>query len=165
MTTEPNEREMLLAYVRAARNAIAEVKPNDMRARRLPSAMNEIGMIVETTETAANQIMDAVDIILKLPAETPPEEYRAMVEAQCMSMMEACSFQDLTGQRSTKVVETLMHVEDKLGHLAELLGDEADEQAIAPDVQSAGDDVLLNGPAMPGEGIDQDDIDRMFANG
>lgn len=156
------ERALLLAYIRAARGALAELSPNRMRVEKLPSAMNEIGMIVQTTESAANQIMDAVDQIMNLPAETAPEAYRAAVEEQCLALMEACAFQDLTGQRSTKVVETLLHIEDKLGKLAALMGD--DEEPVAAPVDTrTGDDVLLNGPAMPGEGVDQDEIDAMFA--
>ena len=155
---------MLLAYVQAARKAIAELRPSEMRSQRLPSAMNEIGMIVETTESAANQIMDAVDAILKLPAATPAEDYREIVEIKCLSMLEACAFQDLTGQRSTKIVETLLHIEDRLGKLAGLLGEEAGETDSAAEPPAAADP-LLNGPAMPGEGVDQDEIDRLFAAG
>lgn len=157
-----NERTLLLGYIRAARGALAELAPNRMRSEKLPSAMNEIGMIVETTESAANQIMEEVDHILNLPIDTPAVLYRTTVEERCMSVLEACAFQDLTGQRSTKVVETLLHIEDKLGKLAELIG--GDEEP-PPDSanERTGDDVLLNGPAMPGEGVDQDDIDAMFA--
>jgi len=158
-----DERAVLLAYIRAAQSALSELAPNHMRVERLPSAMNEIGMIVETTETAANQIMDAVDYILGLPVELNPNAYRSAVEEKCLTLMEACAFQDLTGQRSTKVVETLLHIEDKLGKLAGLLGDSVEEQPIDPKADRQGDDVLLNGPAMPGEGVDQDDIDAMFA--
>jgi len=163
MADDPNaERALLLAYVQAARQAIAEVRPADMRFRRLPSAMNEIGMIIETTESAANQIMDAADQILKLPTEIAQDEYRQEVEARCLQMMEACAFQDLTGQRSTKVVETLLHIEDRLGKLAHLLGEDEEHAQDTPEHQSV-DDVLLNGPSMPGEGVDQDDIDALFA--
>ncbi len=156
------ERTLLLAYIRAARSALAELGPNHMRVEQLPSAMNEIGMIVQTTESAANQIMDADDLIMNEPRETNGDAYRAYVEEQCLSLMEACAFQDLTGQRSTKVVETLLHIEDKLSKLAALMGD--DEEAVSASVETrTGDDVLLNGPAMPGEGVDQDEIDAMFA--
>ena len=157
-----NERELLLAYIRAARGALAELGPNHMRVDKLPSAMNEIGMIVETTETAANQIIDVVDLILALPIDTTPNVYRSIVEEKCLSLMEACAFQDLTSQRSTKVIETLLHIEDKLGKLAALMGDD-EERPPESIPQRTGDDVLLNGPAMPGEGVDQDDIDAMFA--
>jgi chemotaxis protein CheZ len=156
------ERSLLLAYVRAARHALSELSPTEMKAKRLPSAMNEIGMIVETTESAANQIMGAVETILNLPQDIDTRAYRSAVEEHCLTMLEACAFQDLTGQRSTKIVETLMHLEHKLGKLAELLGED-EEQAASEPVPAEGDQVLLNGPAMPGEGIDQDDIDAMFA--
>ena len=157
------ERALLMTYIRAARSALAELGPNRMRAEHLPSALNEIGMIVETTESAANQIMDAVDQILNLPADIAPGAYRTIVEEKCLSMMEACAFQDLTGQRSSKVVETLMHIEDKLGKLALLMGDEEEPPREEASPARTGDDLLLNGPAMPGEGVDQDDIDAMFA--
>ncbi|MEQ1491980.1 MAG: hypothetical protein ABL932_15670 [Terricaulis sp.] len=156
------ERSLLLAYIRAARGALAELGPNHLRVERLPSAANEIGMIVETTESAANLIMDAADQILNLPADTEIQAYRAIVEEKCLAMLEACAFQDLTGQRSTKVIETLLHIEDKLGKLAALVGDD-EEPVVQPRDERAGDDVLLNGPSMPGEGVDQDEIDAMFA--
>lgn len=152
------ERRALLRYVIAARNAIADVRPTQMRLHKLPSALGEIGMIVETTESAANSIMEAVEAILALDAETPRGVYRAAVEENCLVVMEACAFQDLTGQRISKVVDTLLTLEDKLSALADVLGDEdADEPA-----PGMSDDVLLNGPAMPGEGVDQDEIDRLF---
>jgi len=156
------ERTLLLTYIRAARVALAELAPNHTRGVRLPSAMNEIGMIVETTETAANKIMDTVDQILNLPQDLDAAVYRDAVEEKCMALMEACAFQDLTGQRSTKIVETLMHIEDKLGLLAELVGAEEEPNEAEQETRT-GDDVLLNGPSMPGEGVDQDDIDAMFA--
>lgn len=158
-----DERAVLLAYIRAAQHALSELAPNHMRSERLPSAMNEIGMIVETTETAANQIIDTVELILGLPVDLNANAYRSSVEEKCLTLMEACAFQDLTGQRSTKVVETLLHIEDKLGKLAVLLGDTGEDGAAGPIDERQGDDVLLNGPAMPGEGVDQDDIDAMFA--
>ena len=158
------EREMLLGYLDAARGAIAELRPTEVRFKNLPSAMNEIGMIVETTETAANKIMDTADELLNLPSELTLDEYRSAVEGRAISLMEACAFQDLTGQRITKVVETLLLIEDKLGRLALALGD-ADEPAAEPAAEAnASEDVQPSGPCMPGEGVDQDEIDRLFAD-
>lgn len=156
---EPAERRALLQYVIAARKAIAELRPVQMRLQNLPTAMNQMGLIVETTESAANQIMQAVDEILNVDKGASHADYRDMVEQKCLIVLEACSFQDLTGQRITKVVETLLTLEDKLAALSALL----DEDAAPLDAASPGDDVLLNGPAMPGEGVDQDEIDKLFA--
>ena len=58
------ERRALLHYVRAAQKAIVDLRPAQMRLEKLPTAMSQIGLIVETTETAANQIMQAVDEIM-----------------------------------------------------------------------------------------------------
>lgn len=166
MTETPSEtlaaeRRALLHYVTAVRRALGDLRPTEMRARHLPTAMTEIGMIVETTETAANQIMQAAEEILEQQPDTAPDAYRTFVEERCLLMMEACAFQDLTGQRISKVVEMLLRLESKIGGLADLLGDGAEDDVEEP--VRAGDEILLNGPAAPGEGVDQDDIDRLFA--
>jgi chemotaxis protein CheZ len=155
------ERRALLHYVTAVRRALSDLRPYEMRSRHLPTAMTEIGMIVETTENAANRIMQAAEEILEQQPDTTPDDYRAFVEERCLLMMEACAFQDLTGQRISKVVEMLLNLESKIGGLAELLGEGVEEETQAP--VRAGDEILLNGPAAPGEGVDQDDIDRLFA--
>ncbi|VTO17832.1 Uncharacterised protein [Brevundimonas vancanneytii] len=55
-------------------------------------------------------------------------------------MLEACAFQDLTGQRLSKL----------------------DSMISSVDVASAPADPLLNGPALPGEGLDQAAVDKSF---
>jgi chemotaxis protein CheZ len=155
------ERRDLLRYVKALRRAIAELRPAEMRAKSLPSAMTEIGMIVETTEAAANEIMASVEEIMGQPEDMEPQVYRAVVEERCLAVMAACSFQDLTGQRINKIVEMLLRLEGKVATLGDLLGEGEDEEMA--DEPHAGDEILLNGPAMPGEGVDQSEIDALFA--
>jgi len=154
------ERRALLHYIVAARKAIADLRPAQMRLQSLPTAMSQIGLIVETTETAANQIMQAVDEIMNARVDISPTAYRTFVDEKCLIVLEACAFQDITGQRITKVVETLLMLEDKLAALSDLLDEEVEPQTA--DAQES-DAVLLNGPAMPGEGVDQDEIDKLFA--
>jgi len=156
-----SERRDLLNHVNALRLAVAELRPNEMRSKRLPSALQEIGVIVETTEAAANEIMGAVEEIMQQPSDMSAEDYRAAVEERCIAVMTACSFQDLTGQRINKVVELLLKLEVKLAGLAEALGEDHELPEHAGEVD--GDGELLNGPALPGEGADQSEIDRLFA--
>lgn len=157
---EAAERRALLQYVLAAQKAIANLRPADMRFEKLPTAISQIGLIVEATEAAANQIMQAVEEMLNPSADLSLANYRCFVEEKCLMVLEACAFQDLTGQRIAKVVETLLLLEDKLAALSGLLDAEVEiEGEPAPE----GDAVLLNGPAMPGEGVDQDEIDKLFA--
>jgi chemotaxis protein CheZ len=80
---------------------------------------------------------------------------------------EACSFQDITGQRITKVVTTLKAIEAKIGHIIATFGAEASaimDQPIADDNEPAGEEGLLNGPQLPAVAMDQSDIDKLLAS-
>ena len=79
-------------------------------------------------------------------------------------IIEACSFQDLTGQRVSKVVNTLKQIEDRISRFAEVMGVDEDEVEVTPEEQRRRD-LLLNGPAIGGPETAQDDIDAMFAEG
>jgi chemotaxis protein CheZ len=76
---------------------------------------------------------------------------------------EACSVQDITGQRISKVVKSVTYVEDWVNALIEVWGkDEIDKIEFKPDKKKTEDEKLLHGPALEGEGISQDDIDKLF---
>jgi chemotaxis protein CheZ len=88
--------------------------------------------------------------------------YKADVDAAMMRIFEACSFQDLTGQRVTKVISTLRHIEDRVTKFADALGVKDSAQAeSAEDARKR--ELLLNGPAANGPATSQDDIDALFA--
>jgi chemotaxis protein CheZ len=90
------------------------------------------------------------------------------------NVYEACNFQDITGQRITKVVRTLKQVEDKVDALLAAFGEDAAqaraEQAAPnrkaePECPEAKERALMNGPAGPGdESVSQDDIDALLAS-
>ena len=76
----------------------------------------------------------------------------------------ACSFQDLTGQRMTKVVNTLRYLETRVNAMIEIWGITAQdaEKLVQQHIEAKPDGHLLNGPARDGEGVAQDDIDRLL---
>ena len=76
---------------------------------------------------------------------------------------EAYNFQDITDQRITKVVNTLKFVEERIAAMIEIWGED-DIAEVDPSVtpDSEDDSVPLNGPALGDEGIDQNDIDKLF---
>ena len=91
----------------------------------------------------------------------------ADIQDRVVKIFEACNFQDLTGQRISKVVATLKFIETHIVRMMEIWGGleafkdiEADKIA-APE----GDAKLLNGPKIDGEvgHASQDDIDSLFA--
>ena len=80
-------------------------------------------------------------------------------------IFEACNFQDITGQRITKVVGAIKFIEDRIDRMIEILGGQSalrDVELPADDVVDA-DAALLAGPQLETDPkISQDDIDRFF---
>ena len=84
-----------------------------------------------------------------------------------MAIMEACSFQDITGQRITKIVRSMKFVEERVDKMVQLWGRaEIENLASSLDLSSEEDErdkrLNLSGPQMPDEAISQDDIDALF---
>ena len=90
-------------------------------------------------------------------------EVAAKLRAATSRIYEACSFQDITGQRITKVVTTLKAIEQKVAHIVGTFAPYvvAGRQAGDP-VASAAD--LLHGPQLPAHAMDQSDIDKLLAD-
>ncbi|WP_339633904.1 protein phosphatase CheZ [uncultured Sneathiella sp.] len=148
----------LASFITAARSEIAEIRPNDLKQEKLPRAGKELDAIVEATETATNQIMNATESIMSAKVTDAD-----VVNDACMEIFEACSFQDITGQRISKVVSTLNYIEEYLARLTKAWGHHMDKADAAKGDSEENDDAsLLNGPALDGEGVNQQDIDTMF---
>jgi chemotaxis protein CheZ len=73
---------------------------------------------------------------------------------------EASAFQDITGQRITKIVRALQHIESKLQTLVEECGGADDTAEGEPEV--TGDAALLNGPQLGKNANSQTEIDLLF---
>jgi chemotaxis protein CheZ len=158
------EFRSLSEYIEKARVEIAQLRPNELKADRLPRAGKELEAIVKSTEEATNSIMAAAEEIVGADA-SDPEAYKATVDDAVVRIFEACSFQDITGQRITKVVETLTYIEDRLTRLKEAWGDDvADAESETSEEDLAKGRHLLNGPQLEGEGVSQSEIDAMLAD-
>ena len=107
----------------AAFRTAAELRPDDINSEHLPAATDELTAIVGSTEQATHTIFEAVEGIEALTAKMDPE-VAAQVSAAITSVFEACGFQDITGQRITKVVTALQHVESKVDALLHAFGDD-----------------------------------------
>jgi chemotaxis protein CheZ len=82
-----------------------------------------------------------------------------------IAIFEACNFQDLTGQRISKVMTTMKFIEHHIITMMDIWGGVDAIKAHAPPIVDTreGDDRLLNGPKLDDEGhASQDDIDAMF---
>ena len=147
------EVRALSQFITKARGEIAAIRPNDLKAAKLPRAGKELEAIVKSTEEATGTIMDAAEAIMGADATEAVMDH-------CTRIIEACAFQDLTGQRITKVVHTLTVIEDRLNGMNSAWGGVLDAQPNEKDKD--GEERFLNGPALEGEGHDQAGIDALF---
>jgi len=161
------ELEGLAEYIHAAKAEIASLRPKEIQDKYIASATDELDAIVDATEVATNQILDNVEAIENLANDMPPE-IAAKVADHTTLLYEACNFQDITGQRITKVVRALKHIEEKIEGLVAAFGpgleeDEEKAPALAAPAEIT-DESLLNGPALPSAAANQADIDRLFSS-
>lgn len=110
----------------------------------------ELEAVVQVTETAANQIMEAAEAIDSwLRVGTRDADGLQAVSDRINAIFEACSFQDLTSQRIRRAIAHLQQVDDMLSSIAS----GATPTPAAPGIMPIG-----------GTGADlaQDDIDLLF---
>ncbi len=158
------ELKAIADYISFLRSEIGELQANEMRAKRIPAAGEELHAVVSATEAAGNAIMASAEAVMGASANTI-EEYKAFVEEQMLAIFEACSFQDLTGQRITKVVQTLEQIETRVARFA-VATNANDKSGFANDEEAAraerADTLLLHGPSLDGEGIVQNEVDAIL---
>ena len=78
------------------------------------------------------------------------------------SILEACSFQDITGQRVSKVVKSVTYVEERINALIDVWGKDEVDNVKVEGKEKTEDEKLLAGPQMEGKGLDQAAIDALF---
>ncbi len=148
-------------YISHVRNEIAALRANELTRDRLPMAHEELDSVVAATAGATNSIMNAAEEILGLPND---KNYRTEVEARMNDIFEACTFQDITGQRIRKVVDALRQLENRLTRFATAVKarDEAGMDPAEMERRVRDELLILNGPQLKGLATPQDAIDALF---
>ena len=162
------ELESLAQFIRHARAEIAQIRPDEISDRHIPTATDELDAIIAATEEATGTILDSAELIEDQISSMTPE-CGEKISAAVTKIYESCNFQDVTGQRIGKVVATLKNIESKVDALVDAFGaefagaDNPPTNATAEDgEQTDGEASLLNGPQLAGEGISQEDIDALL---
>ncbi|MBT3306295.1 MAG: hypothetical protein HN377_07395 [Alphaproteobacteria bacterium] len=169
------EIHALNEHISSTKHEIAALKPVDEANSTISTATEELGEVVKATEEAANTILEnaeqidtVVTEIRGKVSEGDPDDIGPDVdklEFIGIELMTACSFQDITGQRITKVVNSLNYIEERLQKMIEIWNIEhgtADLQEMAlPKGDERQDKELLHGPQSEA-GMGQDDIDALF---
>ena len=162
-----SELREIADYISGAKDEIRNLQANDIKNNRIPEAGKELDAIVQSTEEATNTIMEQAE---RLMAADPGDHdaYQGEVNDAVMQIFEACSFQDLTGQRISKIVETLNFIDDRVGRLAEVIG-AGDAETHLTELESAREErkkaLILNGPQSSEDAISQSEVDNMMNGG
>jgi chemotaxis protein CheZ len=156
------EVEELGQMIANTKSEIAALRVDDITDHDIPFATDELDAIVEHTAHATDAILESCEMLDEVSA-TVSGDAAAKLQAATTKIYEACSFQDITGQRITKVVNTLKTIEGKVAHIIGTFGASAAGGRVAAD-HVATDADLLNGPQLPAHAMDQSDIDKLLAD-
>jgi chemotaxis protein CheZ len=158
------EVEELGRTIASAKAEIAALRVDDITASQIPSATDELDAIVAHTAAATNAILESCEALDTLGAALDGPAGQTLADATTR-IYEACSFQDITGQRIGKVVLTLKAIEAKVAHIVETFGGSGEAERPAVDVVASSSEAsLLNGPQLPMTAMDQSEIDKLLAS-
>jgi chemotaxis regulatin CheY-phosphate phosphatase CheZ len=156
------------------RREISQIRPPHQFDQQLVNASLELDNIVQATEKATSEVLEAAEEIQEV-AWTLREQGTDIalcdkIDQRATDIYTACSFQDITGQRTEKVVKALRFIEQRINAMIEIWG--VDDIAfkvedIASKMRSVAEQAreeerLLHGPAAHDQGLKQDDVDRVL---
>jgi chemotaxis protein CheZ len=152
----------LAEYIETTRQELARLRPSGIADRRIGKATDELDTVVQETEDATNAIMQAAEEIEAAAAAHAAAAPN--LAAAVTKIYEACSFQDLTGQRIRRVVRALKEIESKVDGMVAALDGGRSPSAGRRGQPGQSERSLLSGPQPPGDAISQDDVDSMLAD-
>ncbi|HEY0834130.1 MAG TPA: hypothetical protein VGE72_09510, partial [Azospirillum sp.] len=159
----------MASSIEQARREVAALRPPDGSSDKILSATNELDAIVISTERASFEILNAAEALMelsgKLRAGGADGDLCGGIESEVTNIFTACSFQDLTGQRTSKVVNALRYIEQRINAMIGIWGGAEGLQGLAvhhENTDTRPDSHLLNGPQLDGLGVSQADVDSMF---
>jgi chemotaxis protein CheZ len=165
-----HELSLIYAAVERTRNEMAALGTGADEGRRIARAGCELAAIVGGTERATQSILQAAEkidraaaMLLQSVCGDHDQKLVKAIQGGVVQVFEACSFQDLTGQRVDRVLKTLAFVEEHVARLV-AIWNVVEEFTPVTFADAKDDRRFLNGPKLPGEHghATQDDIDGMF---
>jgi chemotaxis protein CheZ len=129
--------------------------------------------IVKNTENASNTILESMESIDEtlgtLRTNSDPAVLAACnsINDRVNEVFEACSFQDLTGQRISRLVKGLGFIEERVNAMIRVWGRDEISKVIdevkQEQTEKSGDQALLHGPQSESKAIDQSEVDKLFS--
>ncbi len=166
-----SEIDEIYNAIESTKTELASIHEGSLSGDRMSTVTGELDAIVSGTEQATDTILGAAEEIdqaandLAASLKGSHHDLANDIREQILLIFEASNFQDLTGQRITKVVNTLKFIEERIIRMMEIWGGmEAFSEIEADLPQAEGDAALLHGPGHEDDPdrINQDDIDALF---
>lgn len=160
------EIEAVSRYLTGVRHAINGLGLPGIVDANIRDAYADLRDVVATGQSAAMTILDTAEQLLN-STETG-DAYRTQVENKMIELMEACSFQDLTGQRLARVSKSLMSIEERLTNFSGLVKMKSNEggRPMVSDREKAHEkwkrDNMAYGPSSDNS-VNQSDIDKLLS--
>lgn len=167
------ELDLIHDAIDRTKREIAVLHGKSFDGQEMAKVNGELGAVVGGTEQATQQILEAAESIDQaasaLSKVNSPDQQKILseeIQERVVSIFEACNFQDLTGQRISKVMGTMRFIENHINVMMDIWGGvDAIKAHVPPIVDTReGDARLLNGPKLDGDHghASQDDIDALF---
>ena len=167
------ELDLIHDAINRTKREIAVLHGKSFNGDEMAKVNGELGAVVGGTEQATQQILEAAEAIdnaaSALAKNNSLDQQKILseeIQERVVSIFEACNFQDLTGQRISKVMGTMKFIEQHINEMMEIWGGVDAIKAHAPPIVDTreGDAKLLNGPKLDGDvgHASQDDIDALF---
>ena len=174
------ELEVVQSAINDTRREIASLRIGQPAQVGIQQLSGELGAVVQQTEFAANTIMTAAErietemsaIVTHIDSRTRAEAHVSVVMLEVSKLYEACNFQDLTGQRLSRVMDTFTFVERQIDKMMSIWGGiSAIDHLLAAEAiarkeaeQAIGDQALANGPRIADDigHVNQLEIDELF---
>lgn len=166
------ELDSIYEAIARTKREIATLRYAGAQGQEITRVTDELGAIVLGTEAATNSILAAAEKIDDLSSNLSSrltggdQEIAREILDHVISIFEACNFQDITGQRISKVVNAMRFVEERVHHMIDIWGglESFKDVETIDDSRRQGDAALLNGPSLATDkGVtSQDDIDALF---
>ena len=164
----PDENALILELkkfsklILETKHDVAQIKIDIDSVFQVDSVHDELDAVILATAQATDIILECAEKLEELkPLLT--EETSAQLNDQVTRIYEACTFQDITGQRISKVIKLLLFIESELKRI---LKSTPETHAVPKKevLNISGHNELANGPQLPREAFHQDDIDALFSN-
>jgi chemotaxis protein CheZ len=167
------ELDLIHDAISRTKREIAVLHGNSFNGEEMAKVNGELGAVVGGTEQATQRILEAAESIdqavtamASIPDPDQQQRLSEEIQERVVSIFEACNFQDLTGQRIKKVMDTMKFIENHITVMMDIWGGVDAIKAHAPAYVDTreGDAKLLNGPKSAGDvgHASQDDIDALF---